>query len=115
MATGESHEKVGAVDSYIGCTYNSFVRYEWDPHKAASNLDKHGVDFADAVAVLEDPFGLTLKVDDEAGEERLATAGADFFGRVLVVVTTYRNDHIRLISARFATRKERRVYERKRV
>jgi uncharacterized DUF497 family protein len=91
------------------------VGYEWDSHKAASNLEKHGVDFADAVAVFEDLFGLTLKIEDEAGEERLATAGTDFLGRVLVVVYTYRGGNIRLISARLATQKERRAYERKRV
>jgi uncharacterized DUF497 family protein len=99
----------------IRCAYNTLVRYAWDPQKAATNLDKHGIDFADAVAVLEDPSALTLRADDEAGEERLVTAGVDFLGRVLVVVYTHRRDSIRLISARPASKAERRVYERKRV
>ncbi len=103
------------LDLCIECAYNVCVRYEWDPQKAADNLRKHGIDFADAVAVLEDPSALTLKADDEAGEERLVTAGMDFLGRVLVVVYTHRRDGIRLISARLATNAERRVYEQKRV
>lgn len=88
---------------------------QWDPQKAASNLEKHGVDFADAVGVLEDEWALTLKEEEVEGEQRFVTMGTDFLGRVLVVVYTYRADAIRLISARAATRKERRAYERKRV
>jgi uncharacterized protein len=91
------------------------VRYQWDPQKAASNLEKHGVDFADAVGVLEDLFALTIKEDDASGEQRFATVGSDFLGRILVVVYTYRESGICLISARPATKKERRAYERKRV
>ena len=49
------------------------------------------------------------------GEQRFVTIGMDFLGRVLVVVYTYKNDDIRLISARTATKRERRAYERKRV
>lgn len=91
------------------------MKYRWDPQKAATNLAKHGVDLADAVAVFEDPSALTLRAGDQEGEERLVTAGLDFLGRVLVVVYTYRPDGIRLPSARPATKTERRVYERKRL
>lgn len=91
------------------------MKYNWDPQKAATNLAKHGVDFADAVAVFEDPSALTLRVGDQAGEERLVTAGLDFLSRVLVAVYTHRREGIRLISARPATKAERRIYERKRV
>ena len=89
--------------------------YQWDPNKAASNLDKHGIDFADAVGVFEDEWALTLKEEYVEDEQRFVTMGIDFLGRVLVVVYTYRGDIIRLISARPATRSERRAYERKRV
>lgn len=86
------------------------MEYEWDRGKAQSNREKHGVSFPDAVAVLEDEFALTIP-DDHAGEERFVTIGEDAFGRVLVVVYTYRGeDTIRLISARPATRRERRLY-----
>ena len=89
--------------------------YEWDPDKAQANLEKHRIDFADAVGVFEDDWALTVKEALVNGEQRMATLGMDFFGRVLVVVYTYRGDDIRLISARPATRWERRTYERKRV
>jgi uncharacterized DUF497 family protein len=87
----------------------SSVSPEWDPRKAASNLRKHGVDFADAVMVLEDDLALTI-LDDESGEERYVTLGSDALGRVLVVVYTWRTDRVRLISARRATRRERWRY-----
>lgn len=91
------------------------MSYQWDPQKAASNLEKHGVDFADAVGVFEDEWALTIKEEYVEDEQRLVTMGMDFLGRVLVVVYTYRGDKIRLISARTATKRERRTYERKRV
>jgi hypothetical protein len=91
------------------------MNYQWDPKKAAVNLEKHSVDFADAVGVFEDEWALTIKEEYIEGEQRFVTMGMDFLGRVLVVVYTYRNDDIRLISARRATKRERRAYERKRV
>jgi len=85
--------------------------YEWDPNKAAANLQKHGVSFADAVAVFSDTFALTI-ADDFSDEERFITLGTDAFGRLLVVSYTWRGTHtIRLISARKATRPERMQYE----
>src|ERR1041385_8745591 len=87
--------------------YNARVSYEWDPKKAASNLRKHGIDFADAVTALEDDQALTLD-DDYPQEQRLTTLGIDALGRVLVVVYTFRGEHIRLISARDATPRERK-------
>ena len=82
---------------------------EWDPDKAASNLKKHGVDFADAATVLSDDLAVTI-LDDLSDEERYVTIGSDALGRVLVVVYTWRGDRVRLISARTATRRERRQY-----
>ncbi|MBA7597384.1 MAG: BrnT family toxin [Calditrichaeota bacterium] len=87
------------------------MSYRWDPGKTASNLEKHGVDFVDAVGVFEDEWALTIKEQYVAGEQRFVTLGMDFLGRVLVVVYTYRNDDIHLISARTATKKEIRAYE----
>ncbi len=91
------------------------MSYQWDPKKAASNLEKHGVDFADAVGVFEDEWALTLKEEEIENEQRFATLGMDFLERTLVVVYTYRDDMIRLISARVATKKERKIYGQKRV
>jgi uncharacterized protein len=85
--------------------------YEWDPDKAATNVHKHGISFADAVAVFTDEFARTA-ADDFADEERFVTLGMDAFRRLLVVVYTWRGtDRIRLISARKATRHERIQYE----
>ena len=85
--------------------------YEWDPDKAATNLHKHGISFADAVTVFSDAFALTA-ADDFADEERFVTLGTDAFGRLLVVVYTWRGEQrIRMISARQATRHERLQYE----
>ena len=83
---------------------------EWDPDKAAANLRKHGVDFADAATVLADEFAVTVP-DDALDEARFVTVGMDASGRVLVVVYTWRDERVRLISARKATRSERRQYE----
>ena len=89
--------------------------YQWDAAKARSNLRKHGIDFADAVGVFEDEWGFTCKEEEIEGEFRFATLGMDFLGRIVVVVSTYRSDDIRLISARPATPRERKHYEQGRI
>ena len=86
------------------------MSFEWDIQKAETNRRKHGVDLVDAVSVLEDPSALTLE-DEREAEERFVTMGMDSLGRVLVVVYTWRGECVRLISARRATRSERRQYE----
>jgi len=87
------------------------VSYEWDPAKARANLAKHGIRFADAIAVLEDERALTIRDPFSEGEERWITLGSDAMGRVLVVVYSCRGGNARLISARRATRRERKQYE----
>jgi uncharacterized protein len=84
--------------------------FEWDPEKASSNLKKHGVSFAEAVTALEDDFALTIE-DEQSDERRFMTLGKDSTGRLLVVVYTYREETIRVISARRATFQERKDYE----
>lgn len=83
---------------------------EWDPRKASSNWQKHGIRFADALLVLEDPAALTMRDETLDEEERWITLGTDALGRVLVVVYTWRGKRVRLISARTATVTERRTY-----
>lgn len=92
------------------CAYDTQVEFEWDCKKAISNLKKHGVDFADAVSVFEDAKAITVS-DDYADEERFITIGKDPFGRILVVVYTWRKTRIRVISARKATAKEINQYK----
>jgi hypothetical protein len=87
------------------------VELEWDERKAAANLRKHGVDFADAALVLEDDLALTVRDPVGRGEGRWVTLGQDPHQRLLVVVYTWRGQRIRLISARKATSAERRRYE----
>jgi len=87
------------------------VRFRSDPAKAASNLKKHGVSFADAEGVLEDPLAVTVEDPDTEGEQRFITVGLGSAGELLVVVWTERNDECRVISARRPARKERQQYE----
>ena len=84
--------------------------FEWDEIKANQNVQKHGVSFADTFAVFEDPNAVTIE-DFSQGEQRYVTIGMDAFGRILVVVYTWRNENIRLISARKAVRFEVKQYE----
>lgn len=84
--------------------------YQWNVDKATANLRKHGIDFADAVSVFSDDLAITIP-DERFDEERFVTIGLDGFDRVLVVVYTLRGEAIRIISARKATRQERRQYE----
>ena len=86
------------------------MSYEWDPNKAKSNYRKHRVKFADAVGVFEDDNAITIK-DDYEKEDRFITIGMDLLSRVLVVVYTFRDIVIRIISARKATARERKIYE----
>jgi uncharacterized DUF497 family protein len=87
------------------------VDFAWDARKAAANLRKHGVDFADAALALEDEWAVTRVDSGSEGEERFVTVGCDPSGQLLVVVYTWRGERIRLISARPATGRERRQYE----
>ena len=86
------------------------MSFQWDPLKAQANLDKHGVDFADTAGAFDDPRALTMP-DPHPTEDRFLTVALDSLGRVLVIVWTQRDDEIRVISARKATRRERRQYE----
>lgn len=79
--------------------------------KARLNARKHGVKFADAVAALEDEGALTIADLSSSEEERWVTTGLDPFGRVVVVVYSWRSQRVRLISARSATPREQRLYE----
>ena len=84
--------------------------FQWDAAKARANLRKHGVDFADAVGVFDDPLALTAH-DPALSEAQMLSLGQDVLGRVLVVNWTWRGKELRLISARRATPRERRRYQ----
>ena len=84
---------------------------QYDPAKATANLRKHGVSFSDAEGVLRDPMALTIEDIAAIDERRYVTIGLGSAGDLLVVVYTERGGEHRLISARRATRKERKAYE----
>jgi uncharacterized DUF497 family protein len=81
------------------------------PVKARTNYLKHGIRFSDAEGVLFDPMALTREDLTSMSERRFVTIGVDHLGRAVVVVYVPRDKDLRLISARHATRKERRHYE----
>ena len=99
-----------SLDCMHKCTYNGKMEIEWNRKKAISNLKKHGVDFADAATVLEDERAITIS-EDYLDEERLITIVMDSITRILVVVYTWYESRIRIISARKATTKEIRQYK----
>ena len=85
---------------------------EWDPNKARWNLAKHRVSFEEAATVLLDPLARTAPDPDHSIEEqRFITFGLSSKRRRVVVSFTWRGDSIRIISARLATRRERKFYE----
>jgi uncharacterized protein len=88
------------------------MKFQWDPNKAISNAQKHGVSFEEAVTIFGDLLAVTISDPDHSiGEFRLLTTGLSRSHRLLVVSHTERKGEVRLISARLATRQERRSYE----
>ena len=87
------------------------MRVHFDPNKAASNLKKHEVSFADAEGVFYDPLAIHQLDPDTEDEERFVAVGVGSAGIILVVVYLLRGGEIRLISARRATRHEVKSHE----
>ncbi len=88
------------------------MKFEWDPKKASSNLRKHKVSFEEATTALSDTMAATgADPDHSIGEFRCVTFGISDRGRLLVVAHTEQSETIRIISARLASRRERKIYE----
>lgn len=91
------------------------MQFEWDPHKAAANIAKHGVSFTLAQEVWDDPLHLVIPDHVVQGEERWQAVGVVDGVTLLIVIHTYRDrdgaEVIRIIGARRATKHERRSYE----
>ena len=88
------------------------MEFEWDPKKANSNLRKHQVSFEEASSALSDPMAATgADPDHSIGEFRYVTFGISERGRLLVVAHTEQRETIRIISARLASRREKKIYE----
>lgn len=88
------------------------MRFDWDPKKATANLATHGVSFEEASTVFLDRLSATGEdPDHSSGESRFVTFGVSSAGRLLVIAHTEHGEVIRIISAREATRAERKIYE----
>ena len=88
------------------------MEFEWNPQKAAANLAKHTVSFEDAATVFGDLLGRIMADPRHSiGEERLVLLGLSQSQHLLAVMYVDRGEAIRIISARRATRRERRTYE----
>ena len=88
------------------------LEFEWDEGKAKRNLKKHGVSFEEASSTFADPLALTIPDPLHSEEEdRFITLGESHRRRLLVVVSTDRANKVRIVSARVATRRERKDYE----
>jgi uncharacterized DUF497 family protein len=88
------------------------MSFDWDPDKAARNLEKHGVSFEEAATVFSDPLYLDFFDPEHSEEEnRYIRVGCSSQKRVLVIAYTERGDQTRIISARPATKHERQAYE----
>lgn len=86
------------------------IEFQWDENKAAINVQKHGIAFEEAAEVFFDPFYQTGDASTDEGQ-RDFVLGYSLSQRVLLAVYIEREDQIRLISARPATRHERKLYE----
>ncbi len=88
------------------------LTFEWDSHKASSNLLKHGVSFPEAATVFEDPLSATATDPAHSiDEDRYLIIGLSNRGRSLIVAFAEREERIRIISARQLTAQEQRQYE----
>jgi len=88
------------------------MKFEWDPQEAGSNFRKHRVSFEEAATALNDPMSATgSDPDHSVGEDRYITFGVSEQGRLLVVAHAALGQTIRIISARKASRGERKIYE----
>jgi uncharacterized DUF497 family protein len=88
------------------------MRFEWDPRKDAANRRKHGVGFREATTVFGDPLATTFPdTDHSISEQRFVTIGVSVARHLLVVAHTEIEESTRIISARMATRREKKFYE----
>jgi uncharacterized DUF497 family protein len=88
------------------------MKIEWDSRKAKSNIKKHGVSFEEAATALSDPMAATgVDPDHSITEQRFITFGISEKGRLVVVSHTEKDETIRIISARKASKGERKLYE----
>jgi len=90
--------------------------FEWDEDKSKLNVRKHGSSFEEGKTVFNDPFAITIGDPDHSDDEsRYIDIGLSSKGKLLVIWYTDRNENIRLIGCRKATRSERKAYEERKI
>ena len=88
------------------------MKFQWDPRKAKLNLAKHGVSFGEATTAFRDPLSATSADPDHSlNERRFITFGVSSKGRLLQIAHAEVGELIRIINARLATKRERKIYE----
>ncbi|MGB5960495.1 MAG: BrnT family toxin [Coleofasciculaceae cyanobacterium] len=88
------------------------MEFEWNQNKAELNFEKHDISFQEAATVFNDPLSFTFPDPDHSlRESRYVIIGISRLGQLLVVAHTERGEKIRIISARKATKQEKRFYE----
>lgn len=88
------------------------LTFEWDSEKARSNLRRHGISFEEASSVFGDPLSITIgDTLHSTQEQRFITMGESALKKLIIVSHVDRGDNIRILSARLATKKERKQYE----
>ncbi len=89
------------------------MRFEWNHHKARTNLQKHGIDFVEAATIFSDPMARIFSDEDHPIDERREIIIGHSMRKKLLVVcfAETENERIRVISARIATKREKRDYE----
>lgn len=89
------------------------MKFQWDPNKAAGNLQKHGVSFEEAVTVFKDPLALIFDDEKHSEEHREIIIGISTLSKLMLVCFVERNeDIIRIITARPVTHQEKKDYEK---
>lgn len=88
------------------------MEFEYDAAKGALNFKKHGLTFEEAATIFGDPMAYTFADPDHSvGEERWLVLGMSHSARLFAVIYTHRGEKYRIISARLATKRERKIYE----
>ena len=92
------------------------IRIEWSARKNRLNILKHRIDFGEAKTVFDDPHHVTIDDPDHSMDERrYITIGRSQRGRLMIMAHTFKDDKIRIITARKPTRSERENYEEGRI
>ena len=87
------------------------LQFEWDPKKAEANLAKHGISFEEAITVFADPLARIFNDEEHSGDERREIIIGHSAQQNLVLVSFTGDDTVRILSARKATKRERKDYE----